>query len=228
MHHVPFSCRDNSYHVDLAIAAEQRKGRKVYWRKNGSAHPVNVTHFAHAFNGGVKINENAETGIPGLFAAGEVAAGPHGADRIGGCMMTATQVFGARAGWNAVKFAKKHNQPPEIKRMPETIKLIASARTRRTNTKPIKNLMAPLKQKFSQALMLHRDREGIESYLTQRSETTAAINAFEASNSITCLKAKNIILVMKLIATATLNQHVSLGSHYRSDPTPHPPIYHQE
>ena len=47
-----------------------------------------VVHFAHAFNGGILIDETAESTIEGLFAAGEVAAGPHGADRIGGCMMT--------------------------------------------------------------------------------------------------------------------------------------------
>ena len=43
--------------------------------------------------------------IQGLFAAGETAAGPHGADRLGGNMMGTCQVFGEIAGRNAAEFA---------------------------------------------------------------------------------------------------------------------------
>lgn len=62
---------------------------------------------AHAFNGGLKINENAETTVPGLYAAGETAGGPHGADRLGGNMVSAAMVFGFRAGQNAAQRAKE-------------------------------------------------------------------------------------------------------------------------
>ena len=54
---------------------------------------IEISPHAHAFNGGIKIDEHANTGIPRLYAAGEIAAGPHGADRLGGNMMTATQVL---------------------------------------------------------------------------------------------------------------------------------------
>lgn len=60
--------------------------------------PIEITLHVHALNGGVRIDSRAQTDVPGLFAAGEVAAGPHGADRLGGNMMPTTQVFGARAG----------------------------------------------------------------------------------------------------------------------------------
>jgi L-aspartate oxidase len=64
-----------------------------------------VALMAHAGNGGAKIDKNAWTGIPGLFACGESAGGMHGANRIGGAMVAGTQVFGARAGKAAAKYA---------------------------------------------------------------------------------------------------------------------------
>jgi L-aspartate oxidase len=54
--------------------------------------------MAHAGNGGARIDGDGWTGIRGLYACGESAGGMHGANRIGGAMVTGTQVFGARAG----------------------------------------------------------------------------------------------------------------------------------
>lgn len=59
---------------------------------------ITIALMAHAGNGGAVIDENAWTGVPGLYACGESAGGMHGANRIGGAMVTGTQVFGARAG----------------------------------------------------------------------------------------------------------------------------------
>ena len=64
-----------------------------------------IALMAHAGNGGSKIDENAWTGVDGLYACGESAGGMHGANRIGGAMVTGTQVFGARAGKAAAKRA---------------------------------------------------------------------------------------------------------------------------
>ena len=62
---------------------------------------------AHFFMGGVKINERCETNLEGLFAAGEVTGGVHGANRMGGCAMVEIIVFGARAGRSAAEYVKK-------------------------------------------------------------------------------------------------------------------------
>jgi L-aspartate oxidase len=53
---------------------------------------------AHAGNGGAVVDDMARTTVPGLFAAGECATGMHGANRLGGAMVAACLVFGARAG----------------------------------------------------------------------------------------------------------------------------------
>ncbi len=61
---------------------------------------------AHFFMGGVRINERCETSLAGLYAAGEVSGGLHGANRMGGNAMTEIIVFGKRAGQYAAEFAR--------------------------------------------------------------------------------------------------------------------------
>lgn len=64
-----------------------------------------VAAFAHAMNGGAAIDEHGKTALEGLYACGECAGGMHGANRVGGAMVLATQVFGSRAGAAAAEFA---------------------------------------------------------------------------------------------------------------------------
>ncbi len=70
------------------------------------ASTLRLAPMAHAGNGGARIDIHGRTTVPGLFAAGECASGMHGANRLGGAMVLATQVFGARAGRAAVREAK--------------------------------------------------------------------------------------------------------------------------
>ena len=67
--------------------------------------PIGINCFAHAVNGGMKIDTKAQTSIEGLYAAGEAAAGPHGADRLGGNMLPSCVVFGSIAGKQAAQYA---------------------------------------------------------------------------------------------------------------------------
>ncbi len=67
--------------------------------------PLAAAPMAHAGNGGARIDAHAETTVWGLFAVGECAGGMHGANRIGGAMVAATQVFGRRAGREAARRA---------------------------------------------------------------------------------------------------------------------------
>lgn len=72
---------------------------------------LNVAPAAHTCLGGVKIDENAATTVPGLFAAGEVAGGVHGANRMGGCAGTEILVFGKRAGLSAAAYCRTRPEP---------------------------------------------------------------------------------------------------------------------
>ena len=64
--------------------------------------------------GGIHINERCETSVPGLFAAGEVAANVHGAKRVPGNAFTEMIVFGARAGKFAAQSIEKMKYAPEV------------------------------------------------------------------------------------------------------------------
>src|ERR1700749_3845950 len=61
--------------------------------------------------GGVRADGDSQmTDVPGLFAAGEVAGGLHGANRFGGNSLSDLLVFGQRAGQYAAEYAKKTKQ----------------------------------------------------------------------------------------------------------------------
>src|ERR1700731_2946968 len=70
--------------------------------------PMEVGPTTHYIMGGVHVNaETQMTNVPGLFAAGEVAAGLHGSNRLGGNSLSDLLVFGKRAGEFAAKFARE-------------------------------------------------------------------------------------------------------------------------
>jgi len=69
--------------------------------------PVLIYPTLHYQNGGIDIDADAATSIPGLFAAGEVAGGIHGTNRLMGNSLLDVNVFGRRAGINAAKYVKK-------------------------------------------------------------------------------------------------------------------------
>lgn len=68
---------------------------------------VEVMPAAHYFMGGVRINEECESNVPGLFASGEAASGLHGANRLAGCSTADSNVFGRRSGKYAALDALK-------------------------------------------------------------------------------------------------------------------------
>ncbi|MBA3891583.1 MAG: FAD-binding protein, partial [Gemmatimonadaceae bacterium] len=74
--------------------------------------PMEVGPTTHYMMGGVRVDGDSQMStVPGLFAAGEVAAGLHGANRLGGNSLSDLLVFGARAGEHAARFATEHGLP---------------------------------------------------------------------------------------------------------------------
>ena len=70
--------------------------------------PMEVGPTCHYMMGGIRVEaETAQSTVPGLFAAGEAAAGLHGANRLGGNSLSDLLVFGRRAGVAAAEHAKK-------------------------------------------------------------------------------------------------------------------------
>jgi succinate dehydrogenase/fumarate reductase flavoprotein subunit len=69
--------------------------------------PFLISPAAHFFMGGIEIDEHGRTTLPGLFAAGEVAWGIHGANRLGGNALTECAVFGTIGGRSAAEYARQ-------------------------------------------------------------------------------------------------------------------------
>ena len=82
--------------------------------------------------GGVRIDGKWATSVPGVFAAGEVTGGIHGANRLGGNALSETLVFGARAGTSVADWAKGSG-PKErrsvLRRLDERSSALHSLRT---------------------------------------------------------------------------------------------------
>lgn len=126
--HGPFTCRLDDEHVDRAIDAAGPSGTPIHFRfpsddvpefvqtfstwmrQSLTIEPTNelrIAMYAHAANGGIRIDRNAWTGVKGLYACGELTGGMHGADRIGGLSSANGLVFGRIAGKAAALHAKQ-------------------------------------------------------------------------------------------------------------------------
>ena len=75
--------------------------------------PMEVGPTTHYIMGGIRVDGDTQSStLPGLFAAGECAAGLHGANRLGGNSLSDLLVFGKRAGEFAATFAREHGAAP--------------------------------------------------------------------------------------------------------------------
>ncbi len=85
--------------------------RKILGDRYGAAaKPLRIAPMAHHVMGGIKIDTRGVTSVPGLFAAGEVTGGVHGANRMGGNALSETVVFGKRAGDAAAQWVADSSQ----------------------------------------------------------------------------------------------------------------------
>jgi succinate dehydrogenase / fumarate reductase flavoprotein subunit len=74
--------------------------------------PMEVGPTTHYMMGGIRVDGDSQmSSVPGLFAAGEAAAGLHGANRLGGNSLSDLLVFGKRAGQFAAEFARRNGAP---------------------------------------------------------------------------------------------------------------------
>jgi len=104
--------------------------------------PMLVYPTLHYQNGGIKINTDGATTVPGLFAAGECEGGVHGRNRLAGNSTLDIFVFGRRAGRAAARYAKEVKQSPltleHVRRWQKKLKRAGLAQSR-----PISPLLLP-------------------------------------------------------------------------------------
>lgn len=184
---------------------------------------MEVAPAAHHMMGGVVIDENCYTGIPGLFAAGEVAAGVHGATRLAGAAGTDVLVFGKRAGAAAAAYAQGQVLPQASEdRVQESASVLftlldASAPdTAVDRVQVLKDLKAILWDKVG----IVREANGLAAALEAVTSLSQKVSTFKArtvAELSELLEVRNSLLLARMIATCALMREESRGDHYRED-----------
>ncbi len=183
--------------------------------------PAQVTTNAHAFNGGLKINEHTETTLPGLFAIGEAATGVHGADRPGGNMQSACQVFGARAGIFAALRAKTldrvHVNETQIE---ESVNRVECMINSRGGIGP-QEIKANINDIMWKHCLLVRNQEGLGVCLQKirriREEELPKLRVENKTDLFPALEIANLLDVAQIVIYAANERKESRGGHYRDD-----------
>ena len=189
--------------------------------------PMEVGPTTHYCMGGIRVDaESQMSSLPGLFAAGEAAAGLHGANRLGGNSLSDLLVFGKRAGEHAARFAKEHAAVA-----PEAAQVDAAARDAlapfERNTARGEN---PYQVQYNLQDMM-QDQVGI---IRQGDQVASAISEIaklreRATRAVapgsreynggwhTALDLENLLISAEAVARAALMREESRGAHTRDD-----------
>lgn len=182
------------------------------WLKNARGvtmdEPIHIGIFAHAANGGVRIATDASTGVPGLFAAGEVTGGMHGADRIGGLSTANGLVFGGIAGRTAAEYCVgKPNAP-------QNVEFVA------TGVPDYKDALSALRKIMFKEGMVVRTETGLRTALEKVQEIRAAAPEASAVDCAAITRARRLrgqLCTAECILNAALLRRESRGPHFRAD-----------
>lgn len=198
-----------------------------------TAEPMEVGPTCHYVMGGVAVDSDtaAAVGVPGLFAAGEVAGGMHGSNRLGGNSLSDLLVFGRRAGLHAARHALAGGPRPAVD---DALVDAAAAEALRPFTPsgtpeggPPENPYT-LHQELQQAMndlvgIIRREgemRQALDKLVELRKR--AALAGVEGHRQFNpgwhlALDLRNMLLVSECVARAALERTESRGGHTRED-----------
>lgn len=176
--------------------------------------PVEIAVCAQHFQGGIKINERAETAVEGLYAAGECAGGQHGANRPGGNALLDGQVFGKIAGTEAALKAKqakgKGIAKDEVSGFMERLALL-----RQSKGIPAGEYLARLREIMSGCAAVVRTTGGLEEGLSRLEELKKMPPGMDSSGWEEALDAPAMATLAEAVLRAALLRDESRGPHLR-------------
>jgi succinate dehydrogenase / fumarate reductase flavoprotein subunit len=188
--------------------------------------PMEVGPTCHYVMGGVEVEPDtaAAVGVPGLFAAGEVAGGMHGSNRLGGNSLTDLLVFGRRAGMGAAEYVKKNSANPvsdaTIKAAAERIEAPFS----RTGGENSYSLHAQLQEITHNLVGIIRTRSEIEDAIAKIADIRSRSKNVTVTGGRTfnpgfhlAFDLDNMLLVAESTAKSALLREESRGGHTRDD-----------
>lgn len=188
--------------------------------------PMEVAPTAHHFMGGARINEHAETTIKNLYAAGEVAGGVHGANRLGGNALADTQVFGRRAGEAAAKNAllKKDEKYEDVIMEQATAEQDRIQSLFKDGEYYPFEIRKELQEVMWKNVAIIRNREGLKTAIARIKElkemlARVKVPSVDVYNKDLqdALEAEKLLEVALLTAESALIREESRGAHFRED-----------
>jgi succinate dehydrogenase / fumarate reductase flavoprotein subunit len=188
--------------------------------------PMEVGPTTHYMMGGVRVEaETQMSTVPGLFAAGECAAGLHGANRLGGNSLSDLVVFGQRAGAHAARFAKEHRggQIDQGQIEAAARKALAPFEGKSDGEGPYK-VQHDLQEMMQDLVGIVR-REGemvraLEGLATLRDRAARVrVDGNRAYNPgwHTALDLHNLLAVSEAVTLSAIERKESRGAHFRDD-----------
>jgi fumarate reductase (CoM/CoB) subunit A len=192
-----------------------------------SGHRFEVAPTSHFTMGGVRINEKCETCVPGLYAAGEVAGGVHGGNRLAGNALAECVVFGQIAGTEAAKLRKEDTRDIDdsaIRREEEKLRVIFNPEEAK-GKKSSSFFISRLKEIMYRCAGVVRERDALEtaqkeiSDLKDQAAHELKITPGKIFNydQIHAFELFNMIDLCQMTVKAALTRQESRGAHYRRD-----------
>jgi succinate dehydrogenase/fumarate reductase flavoprotein subunit len=185
---------------------------------------VEVAPIAHYHMGGVRVDAQMQTRVPGLFAAGEAVGGANGANRLSGNAITEALVFGRRAGRAAAaRAAALRSQPLGSDGRPPMLALLEDGSSGRAACNA-GELMQSLQRVMWDDVGPFRTREKLARALAIFNDMTRQLgeqppkarDAFDLDR-LDWLDLRNMLLVARAVAQAALQRTESRGAHQRED-----------
>jgi len=185
--------------------------------------PIEVAPIAHYHMGGIAADVEMQTGLPGLFAAGEVVGGANGANRLSGNAVTEALVFGRRAGRSAALFAKRaRRQPDPSSNARAAFELISSGAPKRDfNTAEAVQIIQGTMQDSVGPL---RSRTGLTTALNTLDRLSRALGDSPPGDGhrfdmqrLDWFDLRNMLLVARVVTEAALARTETRGAHQRKD-----------
>jgi succinate dehydrogenase / fumarate reductase, flavoprotein subunit len=189
--------------------------------------PMEVGPTTHYIMGGVRVDADTQmTTVPGLFAAGECAAGLHGANRLGGNSLSDLLVFGKRAGEYAAKYVKEVSAITVSQNQIDMVGKWALAPFERESAggeNPFQ-IQAHLQDKMQELVGIVRVENElaeaidiIEKIKGQTDKTGCGGNRGYNPGWHTALELTHMVTVAEAIARAAKERKESRGGHFRED-----------
>ncbi len=187
--------------------------------------PMEVGPTTHYIMGGVRVDSDTQmTRLPGLFAAGECAAGINGANRLGGNSLSDLLVFGKRAGEFAAKFARETQHGRINKDEVDAVTHKALAPFERSDDENPYAIQKDLQETMQDLVGIVRtETEMLEALqkinsLKTRTERAAVTGNREYNPGWhTALDLKNLLIASEAITRAALQRKESRGAQFRED-----------